>query len=150
VVCNQKLIVIYLFQLEPPHDRQGFFSHIIDYSADCPPTITLGTRDKMTKVRGDPWLIQVLTPVAVLVSAVVGVRFALRLSRRAGFWFDDWFILASLVLVWGMYAVSVLDVEIGGIGTPFKDNLDADPSMAWLVHCLKVNPDTNHGLNTDK
>lgn len=91
-----------------------------------------------TRVRGDPWLIQVLTPVAVLVTAVVGVRFSLRFFRRAGFWFDDWFILASLVLVWGMYAISVLSVEIGGIGTPFKVNDANDPSRVWLGNFLRV------------
>lgn len=101
-----------------------------------------------SRVRGDPWLIQVLTPVAVLVTAVVGVRFALRFSRRAGFWFDDWFILASLVLVLAMYTISVLSVEIGGIGRPFMDNLDTDPSMVWLERFLKVNPDMNNGFST--
>ncbi|KAJ0116687.1 hypothetical protein J7T55_009837 [Diaporthe amygdali] len=89
-------------------------------------------------VRGDPWLIQVLTPVAVLVTAVVGVRFSLRISRRTGFWLDDWFILASLVFVWGMYAISVLGVEIGGNGTPFRVNMATDPSMAWMGHLLKL------------
>lgn len=40
--------------------------------------------------RGNSWLIQVLTPVSVLATAVVGVRFSLRVTRRAGFWLDDW------------------------------------------------------------
>ncbi|KAG8156568.1 hypothetical protein KVR01_013519 [Diaporthe batatas] len=91
-----------------------------------------------SRVRGDPRLIQVATPVAVLVTAFVGVRFSLRYFRRTGFWFDDWFILASLILVWGMYTVSVLSVEIGGVGTPFEVNRDADPSMAWLGNFLKL------------
>lgn len=90
-------------------------------------------------VRGDPWLIQVLTPVAVLVTAVVGVRFSLRLSRRTGFWLDDWFILASMVFAWAMYAISVLTVEIGGNGTPFRINMATDPSMVWMGNLLKVN-----------
>lgn len=89
-------------------------------------------------VRGDPWLIQVLTPVAVLVTAVVGVRFSLRLSRRTGFWLDDWFILASMVFAWAMYAISVLTVEIGGNGTPFRINMATDPSMVWMGNLLKV------------
>ncbi|KAL1866870.1 hypothetical protein Daus18300_006573 [Diaporthe australafricana] len=88
--------------------------------------------------RGDPWLIQVLTPVAVLVTAVVGVRFALRFHRRTGFWLDDWFILASLVLVWGLYAISILSVQIGGIGIPFGVNVATDPLMVWLEHLLKL------------
>lgn len=104
----------------------------------------------MQHVRGDPWLIQVLTPVAVLVTAVVGVRFSLRLSRRTGFWLDDWFILASLVFAWGMYAISVLSEEIGGIGTPFGLNATNDPSMVWLGHLLKVNKDKHDRLDTEK
>lgn len=89
-------------------------------------------------VRGNPWLIQVLTPVAVLVTAVVGVRFSLRVSRRTGFWLDDWFILASLVFAWGMYIISVLTVEIGGNGTPYLVNEHIDPSKVWMEHLLKV------------
>lgn len=89
-------------------------------------------------VRGDPWLIQVLTPVAILVTAVVGARFSLRFSRRAGFWLDDWFILASLVFAWAMYTISVLSEELGGIGTPFSVNAATDPSMSWLGHLLKL------------
>ncbi|KAK2615715.1 hypothetical protein N8I77_002450 [Diaporthe amygdali] len=89
-------------------------------------------------VRGDPWMIQVLTPVAVLVTAVVGVRISLRFSRRTGLWLDDWLILISLVFVWGLYAISVLTVTIGGIGTPFRTNVATDPSMVWLGHTLKL------------
>lgn len=113
---------------------------------DCLTATRVGTDDKMSSgphVRGDPWLIQVLTPVAVLVTAIVGVRFFLRFSRRAGFWLDDWFILASLVFAWGMYIISVLSEEIGGIGTPFNVNKDTDPSMRWLSHLFKV----RRGLN---
>ncbi|POS73666.1 hypothetical protein DHEL01_v207940 [Diaporthe helianthi] len=91
-----------------------------------------------SRVRGDPWLIQVLTPVTVLVTAVVGVRFSLRYFRHTGFWLDDWFILALLILVWGMYTVSVLSVEIGVTGTPFKVNQEADQSMVWLGNLLKL------------
>lgn len=98
-------------------------------------------------VRGDPWLIQVLTPVAILVTGIVGVRLFLRFSRRAGFWFDDWFILASLILVWGMYIISVLCVELGGIGSPFEENRATDPSMAWLEHFLKVHPHMTNCLS---
>lgn len=101
-------------------------------------------------VRGDPWLIQVLTPVAVLVTAVVGVRFSLRLSRRTGFWLDDWFILASMVLAWGMYAISVLTVEIGGNGTPFMVNMATDPSMVWMGHLLKVNTSIRDHIRTKR
>lgn len=89
-------------------------------------------------VRGDDWMIQVLTPVAVLVTAVVGVRIYLRISRHAGLWLDDWLILASLVFAWGMYGISVLMVKFGGLGTPFKENMATDPSMAWLKNTLKV------------
>ncbi|KAL1847104.1 hypothetical protein Daus18300_014044 [Diaporthe australafricana] len=89
-------------------------------------------------VRGDPWMIQVLTPVAILATAVVGVRIFLRLSRRAGLWLDDWLILVSLVFALGMYALSILTVTIGGIGTPFKVNMATDPSMVWLENTLKV------------
>ncbi|KAI3400117.1 hypothetical protein diail_4348 [Diaporthe ilicicola] len=89
-------------------------------------------------VRGDPWMVQVLTPVAVLVTAVVGVRISLRFSRRAGLWLDDWLILVSMVFAWGLYAVSVLIVNIGGVGTPFKVNAAADPSMVWLGNTLKL------------
>lgn len=96
--------------------------------------------------RGDPWLIQVLTPVSVLATAVVGVRFSLRVTRRAGFWLDDWFILASLAFAWGMFAISVLSVEIGGIGTPYRVNMDVDPSKAWLGHLYKVNSRTISNL----
>lgn len=106
------------------------------------PATRVGTDHKMSSgshVRGDPWLIQVLTPVAVLVTAVVGVRFSLRLSRRTGFWLDDWFILASMVFAWAMYAISVLTVEIGGNGTPFRINMATDPSMVWMGNLLKVN-----------
>lgn len=83
-------------------------------------------------------MIQVLTPVAVLVTAVVGVRILLRLSRRAGLWLDDWLILVSLVFAWGMNALSILTVTIGGIGTPFKVNMATDPSMVWLENTHKV------------
>lgn len=88
-----------------------------------------------TPVRGDEWMIQVLTPVSVLVTAVVGVRVSLRISRHAGLWLDDWLILASLVFSWGMYAISILLVKTEGLGTPFKD-MATDPSMAWLVNTL--------------
>lgn len=93
-----------------------------------------------TPVRGDEWMIQALTPVSVLVTAVVGVRVSLRISRHAGLWLDDWLILASLVFSWGMYAISILLVKTGGLGTPFKENMATDPSMAWLVNTLKVSP----------
>lgn len=83
-------------------------------------------------------MIQVLTPVSVLVTAVVGVRISLRISRHAGLWLDDWLILASLVFAWGMYAISVLMVKTGGLGTPFRQNMAADPSMVWLENTLKV------------
>lgn len=83
-------------------------------------------------------MIQVLTPVSVLVTAVVGVRISLRISRHAGLWLDDWLILASLVFAWGMYAISVLMVNTGGLGTPFMQNMTADPSMVWLENTLKV------------
>lgn len=83
-------------------------------------------------------MIEVLTPVAVLVTAVVGVRVSLRLSRHAGLWLDDWLILASLVLAWGMYAISVLMVQTGGLGTPFKENVAIDPSINWLENTLKA------------
>jgi hypothetical protein len=85
-------------------------------------------------------MIQTLTPVAVLVTAVVGVRISLRLSRHAGLWLDDWLILVSMVLAWGMYGISVLMVETGGLGTPFKENMTADPSMGWLRNTLEVSP----------
>lgn len=91
-----------------------------------------------SRVQGDRWMIEVLTPVAALVTAVVGVRIWLRLSRHAGLWLDDWLILASMVLAWGMYGISVLMVETGGLGTPFKDNMATDPSMGWLENTLKV------------
>lgn len=119
---------------------------------DCLTATRVGTDDKMSSgphVRGDPWLIQVLTPVAVLVTAVVGVRFSLRFSRRAGFWLDDWFILASLVFAWGMYIISVLSEEIGGIGTPFSVNQANDPSMRWLRHIFKASKDI-YDRDTDK
>lgn len=99
-------------------------------------------------VRGDPWLIQVLTPVAILVTAVVGIRLFLRFSRRVGLWYDDWFILASLVLVWGLYIISVLCVELGGIGTPFEENLATDPSMIFMEDFFKVFSDIHHGPST--
>jgi len=137
---------------QPPHDHQELFFDIINF-ADCQPTTKVGSDHKMSSgshVRGDRWLIQVLTPVAVLVTAVVGVRFFLRFSRRTGFWLDDWFILASLVLVWGMYAISVLGVEIGGLGTPFMVNMAIDPSMGWLEHDLKVNQDMETRLSIPK
>lgn len=89
-------------------------------------------------VQGDEWMIQVLTPVSVLVTAVVGVRISLRISRHAGLWLDDWLILASLALAWGMYAISVLMVQFGGLGTPFKENMATDPSMVWLGNTLEV------------
>lgn len=79
-------------------------------------------------------------PVAVLVTAVVGVRISLRISRHAGLWMDDWFILASLVMAWGMYAISILMVKTGGLETPFRDNMATGPSMVWLEHTLKVSP----------
>lgn len=123
---------------KPTHDHQELFTLS---STDRVPANTAGPGHKMSsgsRVRGDPWLIQVITPVAVLVTAVVGVRFSLRYFRRTGFWFDDWFILASLILVWGMYTVSVLSVEIGGIGTPFRVNDETDPSRVWLGNFLRV------------
>lgn len=83
-------------------------------------------------------MIQALTPVSVLVTAVVGVRVSLRVSRHAGLWLDDWLILTSLVFTWGMYAISVLMVKYGGLGTPFRDNTATDPSMVWLKNILKV------------
>lgn len=85
-------------------------------------------------------MIRALTPVSVLVTAVVGVRISLRISRHAGLWLDDWLILASLMLTWGMYIISVLMVKYGGLGTPFKDNMATDPSMVWLENTLKVSP----------
>ncbi|KAK7704521.1 hypothetical protein SLS63_014211 [Diaporthe eres] len=91
-----------------------------------------------TPVRGDEWMIQALTPVSVLVTAVVGVRVSLRISRHAGLWLDDWLILTSLVFTWGMYAISVLMVKYGGLGTPFKDNTATDPSKVWLKNILKL------------
>lgn len=93
-----------------------------------------------TPVRGDEWMIKALTPVSVLVTAVVGVRVSLRISRHAGLWLDDWLILTSLVFTWGMYAISVLMVKYGGLGTPFKENMATDPSMVWLKNLLKVSP----------
>ncbi|KAK7722338.1 hypothetical protein SLS64_000875 [Diaporthe eres] len=93
-----------------------------------------------TPVRGDEWMIQALTPVSVLVTAVVGVRVSLRISRHAGLWLDDWLILTSLVFTWGMYAISVLMVKYGGLGTPFKDNTATDPSKVWLKNILKCSP----------
>ncbi|KAI7773125.1 hypothetical protein LA080_011770 [Diaporthe eres] len=90
-----------------------------------------------TPVRDDERMIQALTPVSVLVTAVVGVRVSLRVSRHAGLWLDDWLILTSLVFTWGMYAISVLMVKYGGLGTPFRDNTATDPSMVWLKNILK-------------
>lgn len=57
-----------------------------------------------------------MTAVMVLATFFVVLRLVVRMYRKVGFWLDEYLMLASLVLTWGLYVVCILEYRFGGFG----------------------------------
>ncbi|KAK3314820.1 hypothetical protein B0H66DRAFT_520947 [Apodospora peruviana] len=91
---------------------------------------------ELLEINEGPRLLQILTPMAVVVTLVVFLRIGTRLSRRISIGLDDWLIVIALILSWGTYAIAILFVSLGGLGRPLTVNMAIDPNR--LVAGLKL------------
>ncbi|OJJ00155.1 hypothetical protein ASPVEDRAFT_149127 [Aspergillus versicolor CBS 583.65] len=66
------------------------------------------------------WIGTVVTVVAATVA--VTLRFVSRHLARSGYWWDDWVIVASLIVNWGMAATRWAQVLLFGFGRHNEDN----------------------------
>ncbi|KAI0182192.1 hypothetical protein EV127DRAFT_488356 [Xylaria flabelliformis] len=80
-----------------------------------------------------PDIIRILTPLAVVVTFFVGLRITVRIRLGVGLDADDYLVLLSLVLCWGLYVLAVTFVQFGGLGRPLAVNLAMDPQRILIA-----------------
>lgn len=69
----------------------------------------------------------------VLATIFVVLRLLARRSLKQGYWWDDWTLVISLVIAWGLWATFIVLVIEGGAG----QDLD-DLPVSTLVEYKKV------------
>ncbi|KAI3330091.1 hypothetical protein F4824DRAFT_505450 [Ustulina deusta] len=74
-----------------------------------------------------PEIIKILTPLSTIVTIFVGLRIGVRIRCGVAIGVDDWLILCSLLLSWGLYVLGVTFVQYGGLGRPLAVNLAINP-----------------------
>lgn len=72
--------------------------------------------DRLWEVDEGRQLLGVLSPMAVVVTTFVALRFGVRCHRRAGFGLDDWLVLASLVNIIRLLCVIYANIHSRMIG----------------------------------
>ncbi|BCS22383.1 uncharacterized protein APUU_30608S [Aspergillus puulaauensis] len=78
------------------------------------------TADKVVDIDYRIWIGTVVTVVPATIA--VALRFVSRHIAKAGYWWDDWAIVASLIVNWGMAATRWAQVLVYGFGKHREDN----------------------------
>ncbi|KAG8161017.1 hypothetical protein KVR01_009281 [Diaporthe batatas] len=83
--------------------------------------------------------IAAMSSVLGITTAVVVLRFGLRTCRKVQFGLDDWSMAASLILVWGLYAVAVHAILYAGTSPYWEYNAyTTGELMLWIGQLLYV------------
>ncbi|KZZ92938.1 hypothetical protein AAL_05970 [Moelleriella libera RCEF 2490] len=72
----------------------------------------------------------------ILAATAFSLRICVRFNRRVLFGIDDGWLIASLLLLIGHFAIILVEVKLGGLGVPLLVNLEQDP--AFLNRLLKI------------
>ncbi|MCJ1408687.1 hypothetical protein MMC19_002762 [Ptychographa xylographoides] len=93
-------------------------------SAGLLPLITPDSPGLDITANQSPRIIGVSVTLIVIATVAVVLRFVSRLVSKAGLWWDDWMIVAALVVSWGACILMIISTNFG-----FGQHMDAEGSL---------------------